>query len=121
MVLDPVVITATGTPVPVSKTLANVIVIGRAEIEQSQAVDVLELLQFYAGFDIDRAGGPGQLGRVRLRGAEADQVLVLVDGVRMTRRPTARCCRTSPRADRAHRGGEGPALDAVMAPTPRAA
>lgn len=83
VVLDPVVVTATGTPVPASKTLANVIVIGRAEIEQSQAVDVLELLQFYAGFDIDRAGGQGQLAQLRLRGAEADQVLLLVDGVRM--------------------------------------
>ncbi|HSW13254.1 MAG TPA: TonB-dependent receptor [Solimonas sp.] len=82
--LDPVVVTATGTPVPASKTLASVIVIDREEIQQAQAGDVLELLQFYAGLDIDRAGGPGQFGQVRIRGAEADQVLLLVDGVRMT-------------------------------------
>jgi len=83
VLLEPVVVTATGTPVPVSQTLANVILIDRAEIEQSQAVDVTELLQFYAGLEVDRSGGPGQLATVRIRGGEADQVLLLVDGVRI--------------------------------------
>ena len=81
--LDPVVVTATGAPVPQSQTLANTLVISRDEIEQSQASDVAELLQAYAGLDVERSGGIGQLAYVRIRGGETDHTLLLIDGVRL--------------------------------------
>nr|WP_301334428.1 TonB-dependent receptor [Solimonas sp. SE-A11] len=81
--LDPVVVTATGTPVPVSESLANVIVVDRAAIERSQADDVLDILRFEAGLDIGRTGGPGQQASVFIRGGESNHTLVLVDGVRV--------------------------------------
>lgn len=81
--LDPIVVTATGTPVPVSETLASTIVIDRAAIERSQADDVLDILRFEAGLDIGRTGGPGQQAAVFIRGGESNHTLVLVDGVRV--------------------------------------
>jgi vitamin B12 transporter len=80
--LDPLVVTATRTEQALSQTLASTLVITREEIERAQTGDLAELLRFYAGFDVDRAGGPGALAQVRVRGGETDHVLLLVDGVR---------------------------------------
>lgn len=80
--LDPIVVTATGSEAPVSALSANLLVISRDEIERAQALDIAELLQFYAGLEIERSGGPGQLTFVRIRGGESDHTLLLIDGVR---------------------------------------
>jgi vitamin B12 transporter len=81
--LSPVVVTATRVAVPSDEVLAPVIVIGREEIERSQATDVAGLLRFHGGIEVARNGGPGQLTSVFIRGAESDHTLVLVDGVRI--------------------------------------
>lgn len=80
--LDPITVTATGTEVAASEVLASQLVITRAEIEHAQARDLAELLQFYAGLEVERYGGSGQLTQLRIRGGEADHTLILVDGVR---------------------------------------
>jgi vitamin B12 transporter len=79
----PVIVSATRTAQIADETLAPVIVITRAEIERSQAVDVADLLRFHAGLDIGRNGGPGQPASLFLRGTESNHTLVLIDGVRM--------------------------------------
>ena len=81
--LDPVVVTATRNPTPVSEVLAATIVITREEIEQAQVNDLAQLLALRAGLDIGRTGGPGQPASVFIRGGNSDQTLVLVDGVRV--------------------------------------
>ncbi|MEJ2601893.1 MAG: TonB-dependent receptor [Gammaproteobacteria bacterium] len=81
--LDPVVVTATRTPVPVSESLVPVTVITREQIERSLATDVLDLLRFEAGLDVARTGGPGQSATVFVRGSESNHALVLIDGVRI--------------------------------------
>lgn len=81
--LDPVVVTATLHDSQLSRTLAPVIVITRADIERAQAFDVAELLRFHAGLDVARNGGPGQATSVFIRGADSNHTLVLVDGVRV--------------------------------------
>lgn len=81
--LDPVVVTATGQATPLAEALAPLIVIDREQIEAAQALDLAELLRFYAGIDLGRAGGPGQQTGVFVRGGESNHTLVLVDGVRM--------------------------------------
>ncbi len=82
-VLDPVVVTATRTPVPESDVLAQTIVIDRAEIERTQATDVADILSRYAGIEIGRPGGPGQPASLFIRGGNSDYTLVLIDGVRV--------------------------------------
>src|SRR3546814_2081564 len=53
------------------------------EIVRSQARSLTDLLHGRAGIDIGNQGGHGKLSNVFMRGAEADQVLVLIDGVRV--------------------------------------
>ena len=81
--LDQVVVTATRTASPVADSLFPVQVIDRDAIERSQARSLPELLRGRAGIDFGNQGGAGKIGTLFLRGTESDQVLVLVDGVRI--------------------------------------
>ena len=81
--LDQVVVTATRTETPVADSLFPVQVIDRDEIERSQARNLPDLLRGRAGIDFGNQGGAGKISTLFLRGTESDQVLVLVDGVRM--------------------------------------
>ncbi|MCG6886388.1 MAG: TonB-dependent receptor [Proteobacteria bacterium] len=79
---DAVIVTATRSAQTMDETLASVSVINRRDIEQSQAHDVLELLRLQAGIDISSNGGPGAAASLLLRGTNANQTLILIDGVR---------------------------------------
>lgn len=81
--LDPVTVTATRTPVLKSDALAPTIVIGRAQIERSQATDVAGILSQYAGLEITRLGGPGQPASLFIRGGNSNYTVVMIDGVRI--------------------------------------
>ncbi|WP_045770588.1 TonB-dependent vitamin B12 receptor [Xanthomonas albilineans] len=81
--LDQVLVTATRTQIAVEDSVVPAQVIGRAEIERSQADSLAQLLQGRAGIGISNQGGLGKLTTLNLRGSESDHVLVLVDGVRI--------------------------------------
>jgi vitamin B12 transporter len=81
--LQPITVTATRTSVPLDEALASVTLLTREDIRQSQALSVQDLFDGVAGVEITNNGGLGKASSVFLRGANADQVLVLVDGVRM--------------------------------------
>lgn len=81
--LDEVVVTATRTTTTVAEALAPVEVIDRAAIERSQARSLPDLLRGRAGISLSRQGGAGKLTTLFMRGAESDQTVVLVDGVKM--------------------------------------
>lgn len=80
---DEIVVTPTRAPQKLSDTLASTTVLTRKDIEASGAIDLPTLLQGLAGVEISQTGGFGSQTAVRLRGAEADHTLVLVDGLRM--------------------------------------
>ncbi|HEB56255.1 MAG TPA: TonB-dependent receptor [Gammaproteobacteria bacterium] len=77
-----VIVTATRTAETADQSLASVSVITRADIEQSQAADVIDLLRLQSGIDIARNGGPGASTSLFMRGTNSNQTLVLIDGVR---------------------------------------
>ncbi|MFO7769430.1 MAG: TonB-dependent receptor [bacterium] len=79
-IMDPVVVTATRTPTPASRTGAGVEVITGAELQARGAATVFEALQGLPGLVTVRAGAAGGTGSVYLRGAKAEHLLVLVDG-----------------------------------------
>ncbi len=81
--LSPVVVTATRLPQPVTRTLAPVTIITRKDIERLQPQSLPDLLSGFAGVDIANQGGSGQLTSLFLRGTNANETLVLVDGVRV--------------------------------------
>lgn len=81
--LDPVVVTASRAPQPLASALPATTVITRADIDDSQAPDLPTLLRGQAGIDVAQQGGLGSQSSVFLRGSNSNQVLVLVDGLRI--------------------------------------
>lgn len=78
-----VTVTASRVAQTVDSTLAEVSVVTREDIDASAARDVLDVLRLQAGIDLYRTGGPGSQTSLFLRGSNTNQVLVLVDGVRV--------------------------------------
>jgi vitamin B12 transporter len=81
--LEPVVVTATVVPTPLSQTTASVTVISRGQIEAQQAVSVTDLLRQVPGLHIDQPGARGSVSSVYLRGGDPNFTLVLIDGIRV--------------------------------------
>lgn len=80
--LDPVVVTATRHPVRADELVSEVVVIERAQIEDSAARTVPELLARSAGVQFTSTGGVGKVAGVFIRGAESRHTVLLIDGVR---------------------------------------
>ncbi|KAA9130302.1 TonB-dependent receptor [Marinihelvus fidelis] len=80
--LGETVVTAALTPLAVNDVAASVTIITREQIEQKQARYLSDLLRDVPGFAVSQSGGPGALTQVRVRGTEANQLLVLIDGIR---------------------------------------
>jgi vitamin B12 transporter len=78
---DTLIVTASRIPVPLVAAGSSVSVIDREQIEARQSVFAVDLLQDVPGFAVSRSGGIGSQTQVRVRGAEANQVLVLIDGI----------------------------------------
>ena len=81
--LESVVVVATRSPEPLSKIGGSVTLIDAAAIQESQAVDVADLLVQTPGISMFRAGGIGQSTSVFIRGAASDQTVVIIDGVQL--------------------------------------
>jgi outer membrane cobalamin receptor len=81
--LDPVVVTATRTARPSSAVVSSVSIITAEEIALSGARNLAEVLRGSVGLHITDSGTPGSKTSVSIRGSEAGQVLVLLDGVRL--------------------------------------
>lgn len=79
---DAIVVTATRTAQTADESLASVTIITRDDIEKSQALSVPELVRGTTGLDVTAQGGFGKLSSFFLRGANSNQVLALVDGLR---------------------------------------
>jgi vitamin B12 transporter len=80
--LDDLVVTAGLQPISITDIASSITIITRAEIEQRQVKYLSDLLRDVPGFAVSQAGGPGTQTQIRVRGAEANQLLVLIDGVR---------------------------------------
>lgn len=79
---DSITVTATGTRIELEDTGLQVSVIGEEEIASVQGPDLTRVLERVPGLAFSRNGGLGGFTGVRLRGAEAEQLLVVIDGVR---------------------------------------
>lgn len=80
--LDELLVSAALQPVSARDVASSVTVITREQIEQRQVKYLSDLLRDVPGFAVSQSGGPGTLTQVRVRGAEANQLLVLIDGIR---------------------------------------
>ena len=84
LVRDPfITVIASGSAQKVTETGQSISVIGADEIASIQGPDLTRVLERAPGVTITRNGGLGGFTGVRVRGADAEQLLVLVDGVRV--------------------------------------
>ena len=84
MLQEEIVVTANPLPTRADSVGSSVTVIGADEIERRGEPFVLDLLRTVPGLEVDQSGGPGSIASVFLRGANSNQTLVLIDGVRVT-------------------------------------
>ena len=81
--LQEVVVTATRNPTRLDRIGASVTLIDAPAIAAAQAAAVTDLLATTPGVGVTRAGGPGKTTSLNIRGAENDQTVVLIDGVKL--------------------------------------
>ncbi len=79
---DQLIVSASRAALQLNRVGNAVTVIDQEQIERRQARYVTDLLRSVPGFAISRSGVEGTQTQVRVRGSEANHVLVLIDGVR---------------------------------------
>jgi vitamin B12 transporter len=80
--IDQIIVSGARTPLTINQMGSAVTVITRDEIQRREARQVTELLRSVPGFSVSHTGVAGSQAQVRVRGAEANHILVLIDGVR---------------------------------------
>jgi outer membrane cobalamin receptor len=81
--LEPVVVTATRFSQPASQIPSSTTVITAEEIISSGARDLGEILRDATSVDVSSNGPRGATSLAKIRGSSAEQVLVLLDGIRL--------------------------------------
>ena len=84
LLLDPLTVTATRTPRPVSTVGDSVEVFTRDRIELTLPADFSDLLRDGAGINMDQSGARGATASLRIRGSENNFGSVLLDGFKIT-------------------------------------
>ena len=78
---ETVVVSASRVPIKLAEAGSSVTVITREEIDRRDPQFVSDLLRSVPGVAVSANGGPGSFVQLRMRGGEANHVLVLIDGV----------------------------------------
>ena len=78
-----VVVVANRTPQPLDEVGQSVTVLTLPQLRADQELVVSDVLARTPGVSFARNGGPGETTSVRIRGAESDQTVVLIDGVKL--------------------------------------
>lgn len=80
---EEITVVATGSRQRVETVGQSVSIVGEAELDRVQGADLTRVLERLPGVSFSRNGGLGGQTGVFVRGANADQLLVIVDGVRI--------------------------------------
>ena len=81
--LDPVVISASFSPTQSSKTGRNIMVVKGEQIMNLPVNSVDELLRYLPGLEVQSRGPMGAQSDISIRGSTFQQVLVVLDGIRL--------------------------------------
>src|SRR5580765_8599302 len=81
--LPEIIVDGTRIPIAVEESPNDVTVITRNQIDETQQRCVADVLRDVAGVNVARNGQPGGQTSVFVRGANSNQTLVLIDGVRV--------------------------------------
>lgn len=81
--LDPVTVTATLTPVSASKTGRNILIIKGEQLQKLAVQSVDELIRYIPGVEVQSRGPMGAQSNITIRGGTFQQVLIILDGIRL--------------------------------------
>ncbi len=83
---ETIVVTASrsGDPIRVDMLGSSVTVIDAKQLEDRQTRVLSDILRDVPGVAVSRSGGPGGFTQVRMRGAEANHTLTLIDGIEVS-------------------------------------
>tara|TARA_S200000501_G_scaffold357520_2_gene381272 strand:- start:487 stop:2391 length:1905 start_codon:yes stop_codon:yes gene_type:complete len=79
--IEEVMVTASLAPIVRSRSGNAVSILNREQLQKRKSVSITDLLRDVPGFSVSRVGVLGSQTQVRVRGAEANHLLVLIDGV----------------------------------------
>ena len=80
---DTIVVTANRSPQPLSRVGQSISIVDSAELTRRQTASVVDILRTLPGVSIARNGGIGTSTSVFIRGADSDQTVTLIDGVKL--------------------------------------
>jgi vitamin B12 transporter len=78
-----IIVIATGIEQDIDDTGAAISILSEADIRDQQSITLSAILQELPGVNVTQSGGLGSQSSVRIRGAENDQTLVLINGIRV--------------------------------------
>jgi vitamin B12 transporter len=81
--MEPVVVTATGTDVPLKDSTQSVTIITDKQVQERQAVRVEEMLRYVPGVTVSQSGSQGGTTSLYIRGGNANMTQVLFNGIQM--------------------------------------
>jgi len=80
---EDIVVTANRAPTAIDRVASTVTVLDKAAIDRNQDLGVADLLLRTPGVSLSRNGGYGTNTSLRIRGAETDQTVVVIDAVKL--------------------------------------
>ena len=80
---DSIIVTATRAPLTLDEIPAAIAVLDKDAIDRAQDIGVTELLLRTPGVSISRNGGYGTATSLRIRGAESEHTVAVIDGVKL--------------------------------------
>lgn len=81
--IDEVIVQGKIISFPYKKVNENMIIVSKEEIQNSPAKSIEELMSQFTGMDIQRRGANGVQSDISIRGGSFEQVLILINGIRM--------------------------------------
>jgi len=81
--LPTIVVSASHVPLPIQHSGSAITVLNATDLQQRQVRLVSDVLRDIPGLAVNRTGNVGALTQVRIRGAEANHTLVIIDGIEM--------------------------------------
>ena len=79
--MENILVSASLLPITINRSANAITIIDRNEINNRAVVSASDLLRDVAGLAVSRSGAQGFQTQIRMRGGEANHLLVLVDGV----------------------------------------
>lgn len=80
---DSIIVTATRAPLTLDEVPSSIAVLDKAAIDRAQDIGVTELLLRTPGISIARNGGYGAATSLRIRSAESEHTVTVIDGVKL--------------------------------------